>query len=173
MQSTIHLEVECIPRSVNQEADFITRLIDTDPWQINTAVFLFLEDRWRPQSVDCFSTYHKHKLPKLFSRFLNPNSADADFLFQSLRGENRLLVPPVSINIIPRVLHYKKSQFPVCTLVVPFGLPLNTGDWLSKKSRYLIAHNMHLGKEALAHKGNALLIYMTMAQSRIYFLALT
>lgn len=87
---------------MKQQADFISRLIDTDDWQITNPVFLFLEDRWRPHSVDCFSTYQKHKLLIFFSRFWNPNSADVDFLFQPIRGENCLLVPAFSINIIPR-----------------------------------------------------------------------
>ena len=99
MQSAIHLQREWIPRSVKQQADFISRLIDIDDWQITNAVFLFLEDRWRPHSEDCFSTYQKHQLPISFSRFWSPYSADVDFLFQPLRGENCLLVPPVSINI--------------------------------------------------------------------------
>ena len=79
--------------------------------------FLFLDDLWGPHSVDCFANYYNHKIPRYFSRFRNPNSSDVDFFFQSLRGENCLVVPPVGI--IPRVLHYLKSQQAVGTLVVP------------------------------------------------------
>ena len=70
-----------------------------------------------PHSVDCFADYYNQKLPKYFSRFWNPNSSGVDFFFQPLRGENCSVVPPVGI--IPRVLHYLKSQQAGGTLVVP------------------------------------------------------
>ena len=45
MHSAILLEVEWFPHSANQQADFISRLIDTDDRQITDAFFLFfLED---------------------------------------------------------------------------------------------------------------------------------
>ena len=34
IRSGIHLEVQWIPRTLNQQADYISRLIDTDDWQI-------------------------------------------------------------------------------------------------------------------------------------------
>ena len=34
IQSGIHLEVRGIPRSLNQQADYLRRLIDTTDWQI-------------------------------------------------------------------------------------------------------------------------------------------
>ena len=79
----------------NQQADYISRLIDTDDWQITKKVFLFLDGLWGPHSVDCFANYYNHKLPKYFSRFWNPNTSGVDFFFQSLRGENCLVVPQV------------------------------------------------------------------------------
>jgi len=69
---------------------------------------LFLDGLWGLHSVDCFANYYNHKLPKYFSRFWNPNSSGVDFSFQSLLGENCLVVPPVCI--IPQA---------VGTLVVP------------------------------------------------------
>ena len=40
IQSGIHLEVQWIPRTLNQQADYISRLIDTDDWQITNEFFL-------------------------------------------------------------------------------------------------------------------------------------
>ena len=34
-----HLEVQWIPRTSNQQADYINRLIDTDDWQITDEIF--------------------------------------------------------------------------------------------------------------------------------------
>ena len=114
LRSVIHLEVQWIPHTSNQRAHYISRLIDTDDWQITEEffLFLFLDGRWGPHSVDCFANYYNHKLPKYFSRIWNPN-----IFFQSLRGENCLVAPPVGI--VPRVLHNLKSQQAVSTLVVP------------------------------------------------------
>ena len=41
IRSGIHLEVQWIPRTSNQQADYISRLIDTDDWQITEEFFSF------------------------------------------------------------------------------------------------------------------------------------
>lgn len=88
IRSGIHLDVQWIPRTSNQQAVYISRLIDTDDWQITEEFFLFLDDLWGPHSVDCFANYYNHKIPRYFSRFWNPISSGVDFFFQSLQGEN-------------------------------------------------------------------------------------
>ena len=52
----ISLEIQWIPRSEFQRADYINRLIDTDDWQISTQFFELLEELWGPHSLDCFGT---------------------------------------------------------------------------------------------------------------------
>ena len=153
IQSGIHLEVQWIPRTLNQQADYISRLIDTDDWQITNEFFLFLDERWGPHTVDCFANYYNHKLPKFFSRFWNPNTAGVDFFFQPLGGENCLVVPPVGI--VPRVLHYMKCQYAVGTLVVPFWPSAHY--WPLIMHRYgdsLVAHVIRAGREVLIHGRN-------------------
>ena len=147
IRSEIHLEVQWIPRTLNQQADYISRLIDTDAWQI-TDEFLSLDGLWGPLSVDCFANYCNHKLPKYLSRFWNRNSSGVNFLFQSLQEENCLVVPPVGI--IPRVLHYLKSQQAVGTLVVPLWPSAHFWPLIAHKySPYLVAHILHIGNEVL------------------------
>ena len=41
IRSGIHLEVQWIPRTSNQQADYISRLIDNDDWQITKKMFFF------------------------------------------------------------------------------------------------------------------------------------
>ena len=41
IRSAIHLEVQWIPRASHQQADYISRLIDTDDWQITEEFFSF------------------------------------------------------------------------------------------------------------------------------------
>ena len=42
IRSGIHLEVQWIPRTSNQQADYVSRLIDTDDWQITEEFYFFL-----------------------------------------------------------------------------------------------------------------------------------
>ena len=92
---------------------------------------------WGPHSVDCFA---------------NPISSGVDFLSVSSRGK-LLVVHPVGI--IPRVLHYLKSQQAVGTLVVPLWPSSHFWPLIAHKySRYLVAHNIHIGNEVLTHGRN-------------------
>ena len=153
IQSGIHLEVQWIPSYLNQQADYITCLIDIDDWQITNAFFLFPDRHWGPHTVDCFANFNNHKLPKFFSRFWNRGTAGVDFFFQALRRENCLVVP--TVGIVACVLHYMKSQDASGTLVVPV-LPLAHYWPLIKHNYcdYLIAHAIRAGNEVLTHGRN-------------------
>ena len=150
IRSGIYLEVQWIPRTMNQQADYISRLIDTDDWH---CFYSSADGRWGPHSVDCFANYYNHKLPKFFSRFWNPNTTGVDFFFQPLRGENCLVVPPVSF--VPRVLHYMKCQHAVGTFVVPFRPSAHYWPLIMHKyNNYLVDYSIHVGKEVLSHGRN-------------------
>ena len=151
IQSEIFLDIHWIPRTLNQQADFVSRLLDTDDCQTTYDLFLSPDARWGPHSVDCFANYCNHKLPRDFSRFWNPGTAGVDFDFiQPLEAENCWVVPPVSI--VPKVLHYMKSQKACVTIIVPFWpsahcWPLVTNKYL----KYLLAYSLHIGNQSLTH----------------------
>ena len=153
VQSGIYLDIQWIPRTLNQQADYISRLIDIDDWQTTDDLFLSLNDRWGPHSVDCFANYYNHKLPRFFSRFWNPNTAGVDFFIQPLKGENCWVVPPVQI--VPRVLHYMKSQNAVGTVVLPFWPSAHYWPLLMNKYlKYISAYSVHIGNQSLTHGRN-------------------
>ena len=116
-EHSIRLEVQWIPRTENEKADYISRLIDFDDWKITHGLFLSLEELWGPHTVDCFANYYTAKLPRFFSRFWNPGTSGIDFFAQELSSENCLVVPPVSL--VVRVIHYLSLQKAMATLVVP------------------------------------------------------
>ena len=117
-EHSIRLEVQWIPRTENEKADYISRLLDFDDWQITHDLFLSLEELWGPHTVDCFANYYTAKLPRFFSRFWNnPGVSGIDFFAQELSTENCLVVPPVSL--VARVIHYLSLQKATATLVVP------------------------------------------------------
>ena len=61
LRSKIKLEVQWIPRSGNEKADFIIRLIDVDDWQLTESFSATLEGVWGPHSVDCMATFYNAK----------------------------------------------------------------------------------------------------------------
>ncbi|XP_033640406.1 uncharacterized protein LOC117300733 [Asterias rubens] len=56
----------------NEQADFVSRLIDLDDWEIKPSIFQTINDAWGPFTVDCFACFYNSKLPRFFSRFWNP-----------------------------------------------------------------------------------------------------
>ena len=98
-EHSIRLEVQWIPRTENEKADYISRLIDFDDWQITRDLFLSLEELWGPHTVDSFANYYTAKLPRFFSRFWNPGASGIDFFAQELSSQNsaeNCLVTPFS-----------------------------------------------------------------------------
>ena len=117
LDHTIAIDIQWVPRAENERADFISRLIDPDDWQISTDFFQYLDVLWGPHTVDCFANYYNYKIPRFFPRFWNPNTSGVDCFVQNLTNENCLAVPPVSI--VSRPLHYFRGQKAAVTLVVP------------------------------------------------------
>ena len=115
----IELEVAWIPCTKIERADYISRIVDIDDWQISADCFMTLEESWGIHSVDCFANYYNKKVGKFFSRFWNPGCSGVDFFVQNLEGENCLVVPPVSL--IARAIHYLHVSKAIATIVVHFS----------------------------------------------------
>ena len=133
-QHSIRLEVKWIPRTENERADYISRLVDFDDWQITPDLFQSLEQLWGPHTVDCFANYYTARLPRFFPRFWNPGTSGIDFFAQELSSENCLVVPPAAL--VSRVIHYLNLQKAMATVVVPLWpsssfLPLLTSKYRS------------------------------------------
>ena len=69
LRNNIRLEVDWIPRTLNDQADFNSRLIDTDDWELSSQFFNELNSLWGPLSIDCFANYYNAKLTRFYSRF--------------------------------------------------------------------------------------------------------
>lgn len=48
----ILLDIEWIPRSQNEKADFISNLNDADDWGVSCQIFDYLNSFWGPFEVD-------------------------------------------------------------------------------------------------------------------------
>ena len=78
----IQLDVQWIPRTDNEKADYISRLIDIDDWQITQEFFQLIDNQWGPHTVDCFANFYNAKLDRFFSRFWNPVFPALTFSFK-------------------------------------------------------------------------------------------
>ena len=116
--NAIHLEIQWIPRTEIEKADFISRLIGIGDWQITRDCFKAIERLWGIHTVDCFANYYSKKVSKYFSRFWNSDSSGVDFFVQNIKGENCLVIPPVEL--IVRAPHYLYVCKPTATMIVSF-----------------------------------------------------
>ena len=118
LKARIELDIQYIPRSLNEKADYLSKIIDYDDWEIKPQLFRLLEGKFGRHTVDCFADYNDCKVQKFYSRFWNPGAVGIDAFFHSWKGGNALLVPPVPL--ASRVLVFMNSCKAQCTFVVPY-----------------------------------------------------
>lgn len=113
----ISIEMEWIPRSQNDQADFLSRIYDPDDWGLSWDTFQNIDIVWGPHSFDRFANYLNAKLPRFNSRFWNPGSEGIDSFVMNWAGENNYVCPPICL--IPRVLLHMRNCKASGTLIVP------------------------------------------------------
>ena len=113
----IKLEPEWIPRELNEQADYLSRIVDYDDWQLNPLIFSELNDIWGPYTIDRFADNINAQLARFNSRYGNPGSEAVDAFTVNWAGENNWLCPPVTL--ISRVIRHAQVCSAAGTLVVP------------------------------------------------------
>ena len=71
-ENYIEIEAEWIPRSLNEKADYLSKIIDFDDWAVKDCYFHAVNSYWGSCSVDCFAIYKNHKIPRFYSKFFSP-----------------------------------------------------------------------------------------------------
>jgi hypothetical protein len=61
LKARIELDIQWIPRSLNEKADYLSKIIDYDDWEITPQLFRLLEGKFGPHTVDCFADYINSK----------------------------------------------------------------------------------------------------------------
>lgn len=115
--SNITMEVQWIPRTENAKADYISRMIDHEDWQITFEFFDFLNFLWGPHSIDRFASISNRKTVRFNSLFWNPDSEAIDAFTQNWTNDNNWLVPP--IYSVVRTIKHLIAQRARGTLIVP------------------------------------------------------
>lgn len=113
----IKLEPEWIRREYNEIADYLSRIIDHDDWDISPEVFKLIDGKWGPHTIDRFASSHNTKLVRFNSRYLDSGSQAVDAFTVNWSLENNFFCPPVYL--VPRVLHHARACTCKGTLVVP------------------------------------------------------
>ena len=114
----IRLEPEWVPRSENELADFISRIVDYDDWQVNPELFYYLEGAWGPHSIDRFADNYNTQVARFNSRFACPGTEAVDaFTVHWGCGENNWWCPPPGL--VARVVRHAEARRANGTLVVP------------------------------------------------------
>ena len=116
-QQGIRLDMEWIPRSLNDKADYISCIHDFDDWKINPQIFAWINSMWGPHSVDCFAHVDNTQLPKFYSRFWCPGSTAIDAFTVNWANDVDWWVPP--IYLICQVLRHAEICSAMGSLIVP------------------------------------------------------
>ena len=117
LEYNIQLDMEWVPRSENQKADKLSRIIDNDDWSISDEAFKYFDGLWGPHSIDRFASYYNTKVQRFNSRFWNPGTEAIDAFTLDWSNENNWLVPPISLTA--RVLLHMADTKSVGTLICP------------------------------------------------------
>lgn len=113
----ITLIPEWIPRDENQRADYLSRCVDCDDWEVTDFNFQYLDKRWGPHTVDRFSSNYNNKLVRFNSRWWVPGTEAVNAFDQQWSGECNWMVPPP--RLISLCLNKLQAERAVGTLVIP------------------------------------------------------
>ena len=117
VRNSIDLQIDWIPRSLNDHADAISRFIGFDDWGVSLEFFNYIDQMWGPHTLDCFANFNNCKLSRFYSRYWDLDAEGVDAFCHDWAGGNNWLVPPVFL--VPRVIRHLAECQVEETLVVP------------------------------------------------------
>ena len=113
------MEPEWLPREEYELADFVSRIVDYDDWQVNPKLFHGLDGVWGPHSIDRFANNYNTQLPQFNSHFAFPGLEAVDaFTVDWGGGENNWWCPPPGHLV--RVIRHAEVCRAIETLIVPY-----------------------------------------------------
>ena len=62
-ENNIEIEAERIHCSLNEKADYLSKIVDCEDWTVEDCCFHAVNSYLCPCSVDCFASYKNHKVP--------------------------------------------------------------------------------------------------------------
>ena len=113
----INLQIQWIPRELNNVSDSVSKYIDYDDWRISPVLFDYINNIWGPFTIDRFADQFNKQIPRFNSKFENEGSECVNAFTIKWNKDNNWLVPPISeiSNVIKQMLFQNASG----VLVIP------------------------------------------------------
>ena len=115
--NNVSIEFEWVPRSLNEYADSLSRVIDFDDWGVSTDFFAYISFLFGPFIVDRFASPDSARCARFCSKFWCPGAEGVDAFSVDWAGENNWLVPP--IYLISRTIFHLEVCGARGVLVIP------------------------------------------------------
>ena len=119
IRHSITLEMEWSPRSLNDRADYLSRIVDKDDWGLSLETFFQLQNTFGQIDIDWFASKHNAKVARFYSRFWNSSCLGVDAFTVSWSKDFGLFVPPVYL--LNRVLGENGSSLKAISLELGKG----------------------------------------------------
>jgi hypothetical protein len=116
--NNIEVDIEWIPRDLNDTADYLSKIIDPDDWCVKGKYFQLAQAQWDICSIDCFASGQNAKTRRFYSKWFTPFSLGTDCFAYNWFGEFCWLVPP--IKLIPKAVKHVCFSGCRAMLTVPF-----------------------------------------------------
>ena len=113
----IKLLPQWIPREFNKDADYFSRICDTDSWGIDRSSFEYIASKFGPFHVDRFADDKNKKLLNFNSKYYCIGTSHVNSFTINWKGQNNWLCPP--IHEIPTVLKHLRLCNASGTLLIP------------------------------------------------------
>ncbi len=116
-EADVSMQIQWIPRTYNEIADYLSRVADWDDWSVRDEIFSDLDVMYGPHSCDLFANACNAKSPKFYSRFWQPGCAAVNAFSQNWSTDFNWMVPPICL--IGRALKHLCNCGARATLVCP------------------------------------------------------
>ena len=116
--NNVSLQAAYVPSAANP-ADAPSRMTDRDDYQLDPAVFAWLDSLFGPHTVDRFATSNNAQLRRFNSQFADPLTEAVDAFAQDWAGEVNWLNPPFDARLLLRVAQKIRWDRARATVIVP------------------------------------------------------
>ena len=117
LQHSIKLEMAWIPRKENEMADYLSRIVDFDDWQVDPGLFCWLHSLLGPFTVDNFANNLNAQLPTFHSSCWCPGTSAVDTFTASWEEDINWLVPP--LHLVCRALRHARVCSAKGAILIP------------------------------------------------------
>ena len=117
LKNDIRLTPEWIPRESNRDADYFSRIQDSDSWGVDIQSFQYIQQMFGPFHVDRFADNKNKKLQDFNSKYYCPGSTHVNTFTTNWQKKNNWLCPP--IKDIPATIRHLQFCKARGTLLIP------------------------------------------------------